>query len=90
MLYAVFVKANPGTDITRIQEVIEPADSWYRISPSVWIISSDEDTDVWTERLLRLVKPNGYVFIAKLDPFDRQGYMPQKFWDWFDEQTELH
>lgn len=82
MFYVVMATVKPGVTIEDVQTALEPAMSWYRIAPNVWIINTFESASTWQTRLKDLVSPTGRLFISRLDTSDRQGWMDKKFWDW--------
>ena len=86
MLYLVVVTPNPGVGIPQIEQRLQPADSWYRLSPSTWIICSGEVANVWSARLQPLVAPNNRVYVRRLlATGDAQGWMAPDFWNWLGE-----
>lgn len=89
MLYLVGVIPGPKhtTDVKGIQDELNAAHSWYRYAPTAWIICTNEQASVWSQRLRPLLIPDGNVLIARLDPDDRQGWMENEFWAWFREHA---
>ena len=85
MLYVVVLSAIPAVDVNRVQNVLGPAHSWYRIAPNSWVICTGEPAAAWNARLSPFVKPNGSIVIFRLDTTDRQGWIQQKFWEWVRE-----
>ena len=88
MLYLVAVSANPGTDLLKVQKVLDAAHSWHRVTGTLWVICTNESSSVWTDRLTPFTRPSGSLFIGKLDPTDRQGWMSTAFWKWMNEHAE--
>lgn len=82
ILYTVTATLSPGLSILDVQAVLAPAVSWYRIAQNSWVIASWEPAETWWARLRPLVHPSGRIFICRLVPTDKQGWMDQPFWDW--------
>jgi len=78
MLYLVMVPPQHNASPAAVQSVLQPAHSWYRFSPSSWLICTEEPAVVWSQRLAQY----GIHFIARFDAAEYQGSMPQEFWDW--------
>ena len=75
---------NPGVTIRNFQQALNQAHSWYRVTPTSWLICSpDEDADIWVERLTVLTRPGGALFISALNVTDYRGWMPHEFWIWW-------
>jgi hypothetical protein len=88
MFHIVTFVPNRPINVQRIQEVaLAPAHSWFRFSPTSWVICTNENAATWSERL-RPYAANGTVLIARLEG-ERQGWMPQNFWAWLREH-EAH
>jgi hypothetical protein len=80
--YQVTLVTKPGIAADELQKVMDLALDWTRIHANSWIIYSSSNADKWYERLEPLIKPNGVLFICKLDISERQGWMSKKFWAW--------
>jgi hypothetical protein len=89
MLYLLSINTNTGLDPNEVQaKLTSPSHSWYRISPTAWIICSiqpGQTSHWWTEYMSPLVKAHkGNMLVVRFDPNDRFGLMGKNFWDWFD------
>ena len=82
MLYIVVAHPNSGGNFVVIQDVLEPACSWHRVSSTAWVICTDENASAWNQRLAKITQPDGSALIARLDVCDRQGWATKDFWDW--------
>ncbi len=77
----------PKTGVTReqIQEKLNKAVDWFRYYSNVYIVYTTSDVDTWMKRLKELVEPDGSLFICKLDPKTRNGWMTKEFWNWLEK-----
>lgn len=81
-LYIVSLVPNPGVGPLDVQGLLDRAHSWYRFSNMNWVVCTHESAETWTTRLRQFADPQGTLFICRLDPVDRQGWMPKDFWQW--------
>ena len=68
-----------------LEKKMNHALDWYRIRENLWIVHSTSDAEKWYERLRPLIKESGSLFVCQLEANNRQGWMPEDFWKWFDE-----
>ncbi len=80
--YYVYVEKQDGVEEEKLEEAINKALDWYRINKSTYIFYSSSNAERLYARLSPLVKPDGSVFICKLDINERQGWMSKSFWAW--------
>lgn len=78
----LMINLNPGLGINDVQNILANNRQWYRIAPNVWVLYTNEPLLTWHQRMYPLVNPSGTMFIAPLDPSERQGWMPKEFWEW--------
>ena len=84
VLHVVVVWPNPGIRFEMIERRMQDvAHSWYRLTPTTWVVCSQRDANFWTERLKSL----GNVFISVLNLSQSEGWMSQQFWDWLREHV---
>jgi hypothetical protein len=84
--YIIYIVRKPDVTYDNVREKMNLANSWYRISETLWILRTTSDAQRWNERLSPLVKDEGSLFVCKLDETDRFGWMNKRFWSWFREQ----
>jgi hypothetical protein len=73
-------------DSKRIEKKFDLALDWFRFNSTCWIVYSSKDAETWYSRLKEFVNPGGKLFVCRLDPSDRQGWLPKPFWDWLKEK----
>ena len=80
--YFVYIERRSDVSEVILEEVMDRAIDWYRLRDNVWIVYSTSDAEKWYNRLAPIVKDSGSVFICRLNPQDRQGWMARGFWKW--------
>jgi hypothetical protein len=80
----------PKKDVTRekVEEVLNKAVDWFRYYGGVYVVYTTSSVETWETRLLDLVKPDGSLFICKLDIKKRKGWMTKEFWNWIKSKKE--
>lgn len=83
-IYHIFINmpglksANPA-----LEQRLNTALNWIRYGEQCWLVHTTGDAAKWYEKLAPIVKARGgYLFIVKLDPTQRQGWMPKSVWKW--------
>lgn len=80
--FLVMLNANPGLTIADVQNALGNDIQWYRVANNVWVVHISNTSKWLFDRLSSLATPSGTLLITRLDPKDRQGWMPKQFWDW--------
>lgn len=75
-----FVTERPPEKI--LERAFDRALDWFKYAPNCWIVWTTSDAEKWYERLRPLIGDADSLFIVALDIEERQGWMPQRFWDW--------
>lgn len=80
--YHITLIPQAGVSESLIERKMDTAVDWFRYSKFNWIVWTTSDAAKWAERLSELVKPDGTLFICRLDVSDRRGWMDKSFWTW--------
>lgn len=80
--YHIFIQPKKGVTTDEVEEKMNLAIDWFRFTRNVWIVYTTSDEDKWQRRLKPLVKPEGSLFICRLNISLRNGWMTRDFWDW--------
>jgi hypothetical protein len=75
----------PGVTPTdpQIEDILNKAADWYRYADNCWLLYTSQNAATWYARLKPLVTQNrGNVFLVRVDPVERQGWMPKQLWEW--------
>lgn len=74
----------PKQSVTKEQlnEKLNKALDWFRYAPNNYIVYSTSDEEKLYARFESLVKPEGSIFICKLDITSRQGWINKGLWTW--------
>lgn len=83
----LYIKPNEGITKEQIEEPLNKALDWYRYGPHIYILYTNSDQEKWYKRLEGLAKPEGSIFICKLDIRVSQGWMTKGFWEWIKTKT---
>lgn len=78
----IYVTPRPGVSQADVENKINQALDWIRYSNGLYIVYTTSDVNKWQERLSRLVKPGGNLFICEINVKVRQGWMSKAFWEW--------
>jgi hypothetical protein len=80
--FQIFIRPKQGVSQEQIEKKINLAVDWFRCDKNLYVIYTTSEVDKWKARLIELVKPEGVLFICKLDITVRQGWMVKTFWEW--------
>jgi len=86
-LFHIFVSPRPGETRDQLEIKLNLAIDWLRYGEGLYVVYTRSDADTWKRRLSEFVKPDGYLFICKLDVRKCQGWMTKEFWDWIKEKN---
>jgi hypothetical protein len=84
--YHVYVMRNKDASKEQVEEELDLHLDWFRyyafLKVGVYIVYSDSEARDLVHRLSPFAKPEGSVFVCKLDVTNRQGWMSKQFWEW--------
>lgn len=87
MFYAItYDFSDSKKDHTEFFEKIKTLGAWMHYIEDTWIISTRKHSSAGQifEELEPLIdQEEDYVLVARMHPSDRQGWLPEKAWDWF-------
>lgn len=86
--YVVYVDRKEDAAYEKLEKKMNLAIDWYRINSQLWILYTTSDEEKWYSRLEPLIKPDGHMFICKLDSSKRQGWMKKDFWKWIRREKD--
>ncbi|MGH7131146.1 MAG: hypothetical protein ACREJO_04285 [Phycisphaerales bacterium] len=70
-----------------MEKKLNLATDWLRLGDNCWLVYTTGDAAKWYARLGDLVKGyKGHLFIIKVDPSDRQGWLPKASWKWLKDK----
>ena len=70
-----------------MEKKLNLAIDWYRYTKGVYVVYTSSNSAKWKARLSDLVKPDGLMFICKLDTSTREGWMAKDFWEWLTKKS---
>ena len=80
---------SPGKNATRkdVEKKLDLALDWYRYTKGVYVVYTTS-AQLRKARLIDLVKPDGLLFICKLDVTAYNGWMTEAFWEWLRKNAD--
>ena len=76
----------PGQSYPELYETLKQASSWSHYLESVWLISTSESLEAWSQKIRAKIDANDSFLIVELSatqPYS--GWLPQEAWDWIKE-----
>jgi hypothetical protein len=83
-LYHFYIIRKQGAKREDVEAILNQADDWLRYYDNSYIVQTTIPLATWKERLEPVFKPAGHLFMCKFDKANYQGWMPKKFWDWYE------
>jgi hypothetical protein len=83
-IFHIYINA-PGLapDNPVLEKRLNTALDWIRYGDQCWLVHTTSDAAKWYERLAPMVKARGgNLLVIKVDPTQRQGWMPKSVWKW--------
>jgi hypothetical protein len=71
-------------DLSKIEEVFQPALDWIRYGPQSWVLYTTTELDTWRDRLRAcpVIKEADPFLLTEFKVGEYSGYQRQAFWDW--------
>ena len=87
MLYTIaYDISDSKKDHTAFFDKIKTLGGWMHYIDDTWIVSTQQYTSasqIFAELESLIDKEEDYLLIVRIEPSDRQGWLPKKAWDWF-------
>lgn len=83
----VFVTPRAGQTREQLEVKLNLALDWLRYGEGLYVVYTKSDVATWKRRLREFVKPDGFLFICRLDIKKCQGWMSREFWEWIKEKN---
>jgi hypothetical protein len=84
-LHVAFKFSDGDPKFTTLKPVFDKAVDWYRYAPNCWIVWTSSSAERWYERLRPYIKDDDSMFIVKIDPSERQGWLSTSIWEWLNK-----
>lgn len=75
----------PGRDYAKLYEVLKSSTSWWHYLESTWLLYTEENMPVWSDRIRSTLDENDRFIILDVTGKSRNGWLPRKAWDWIRE-----
>jgi hypothetical protein len=82
LLLVTYDLNRPGQEYQDLFEAIKAIGPWWHYLDSTWLLDTNLTANQAYKRLEPHVDKNDHVLIIKVDPYDKQGWLPKKAWDW--------
>lgn len=87
-LLHIYIKPNPDVTAAQIEEKLNLAVDWFRYMDQGYLVFTSKPIKVWSDRFRDLVRPNGFILILPIDPYDYKGFMPKTLWPWLKDKKK--
>lgn len=78
----------PGRNYDDLYDAIKSAPGYISAMDSLWFISTTESVETWSERLLKVMDNNDYLFVVDITGQSRQGWMSKSVWEWLKKHEQ--
>jgi len=84
----IYISPKDGVTRAQMDKKLNLAIDWYRYARGLYVVYTTSSADKWKARLIDFVKPQGRLFICRMDASQRQGWMNKDFWDWLKKERK--
>jgi hypothetical protein len=89
MIYLIsYDLRKPGRDYTSLHNAIKSAPTWWHYIESTWIIKTEKSIEDWYNKIRATTDSNDSFIIVDITKQNRQGWLPQKAWEWIRENEK--
>lgn len=88
MLYMIsYDLRTPGRDYSSLHESIKSFGVWWHYLESTWIVKTSQSVLQVSELLRQRLDVNDSLIVVDITGKERDGWLPQKAWDWIRENN---
>lgn len=88
MLYIItYSLNNKSKDYSNLYNKIKENGLWWHYIDSSWIIKSSRDANTIANELLPFIETSDNLLVIKIDPTNKQGWLPKDAWDWINRNS---
>jgi hypothetical protein len=88
-LYHFFITRKTGATRENLEAILNSAPDWFRYYDTCYIVETTQTPKQWEKRLESVIKPDGSLFICKLDKSHYWGLMQETFWKWYQSKAPI-
>lgn len=89
MIYLIsYDLRKPGRDYASLHNAIKSAPTWWHYIESTWIIKTEQSIEDWYNKIRTTTDGNDSFIIVDITKQNRQGWLPQKAWEWIRENEK--
>ncbi len=74
------------TKVSELEPIFNVAVDWLRYAPNCWIVWTTSDAGKWFSRLKPKLGPDDTMLIIRVDPNERNGWLPKWIWEWLQQK----
>ncbi len=82
----IYIYPKKGVTREQVETKLNLAVDWFRYYANNYVVYTTSDVAKWQARLVDFVKPDGSLFICRLDSTKSQGWMTKDFWEWLQKK----
>ena len=89
MLYLItYDLKNPGKNYNELYDAIKQLGrAWWHYMDSVWLVQTQLSVDDCNNSLRPFIDNNDFIFVVDITNQARQGWLPEKAWNWIREHN---
>ena len=76
----------PGRDYASLYSAIRNSAEWQHPLESVWLVYTSKNANTLYNEIRPSMDNSDLLFIAEIDPIDRQGWMAKSCWEWMNSK----
>ena len=86
--YQITVRKD-GLNVAAFDALLSTSAQWLRLTSTTWMIQTDTQNagDLYVLCYQTITASDG-LFICKMDPSEKQGWLPKWVWDWINERSK--
>jgi len=78
--------SNKDRDISRLQQAIKSAGTWWHHLENIWLIETNKPPSYWFKKLAPYLVKGDHVYIVRIYP-ERSGMLPKSAWKWLQRRN---
>ena len=79
--------SKPNRNYNSLYDELKKSKSWWHYLQSTWLIFTDESADTLAQRLLKHLDKDDSLLVIEVNK-DRQGWLPNKAWEWIKDHID--
>jgi len=89
VLLVCYDLSKPDRDYTGLYQTLKKASAWWHYLESCWLLKTSQSPQDWFNKLKPHIDKNDLLLIIEVKR-NYQGWLPQKAWDWINNNIKLY